>query len=100
MRTTVTTLAACLATLLLVSTTRADDRDFVRTTAEDPYVFILFDVSGSMNWTTRCTAEQLANGDCRQLCTDGDCFAALNADDPASKFYQAKEALHEVLQRV
>ena len=35
---------------------------------------------------------------CQQpLCPDGDCFAPLNGDDPTSKFYQAKEAMFEVL---
>ena len=35
---------------------------------------------------------------CQQdLCPRGDCFARLSADDPRSKFYQAKEALYEVL---
>jgi hypothetical protein len=36
---------------------------------------------------------------CQQpLCPDGDCFAPLAADDPTSKFYQAKQALYEVLE--
>lgn len=45
----------CLSLLLgfglLASPGLPDDRDFVRTSAEDPYFFIIFDVSGSMNWT-------------------------------------------------
>ena len=92
--------AVCFAALALAGRLSADDRDFVRTSVEDPYVFIILDISGSMNWTTRCTAAQLAKGDCRQLCTDRDCFSPLNADDPASKFYQSKEALFEVLSQV
>ena len=87
-----------LAAAILVATVgRADDRDFVRKSAENPYVFILLDVSGSMNWTTQCTSDQFNNHECRKVCTSGDCFAPLNADDPASKFYQAKEALYQVL---
>lgn len=36
---------------------------------------------------------------CQQdLCPKGDCFATLGADDPTSKFYQAKQALYEVLE--
>ena len=78
----------------------ADDRDLLRESSGEPYVFILFDTSGSMHWTPQCTAEGLAAGDCTELCEDGDCYARLNGDDPASKFYQAKEALYEVLQTV
>lgn len=37
---------------------------------------------------------------CQQdLCPDGDCYARLNGDDPSSKFFQAKQALYEVLDR-
>lgn len=92
--------AGVLVCLALAGRLSADDRDSLRTSAEAPYVFLILDTSGSMNWTTRCTAAQLAKGDCRQLCTDRDCFTPLNADDPASKFYQAKEALYEVLSQV
>src|SRR5947208_970739 len=35
-----------LVAVLLAGAVRADDRDFVRKSVEDPYVFILFDVSG------------------------------------------------------
>ena len=35
---------------------------------------------------------------CQQsLCPQGDCYSELNADDPRSKFYQAKQALYEVI---
>lgn len=38
---------------------------------------------------------------CQQpQCPTGDCFAPLNSDDPTSKFFQAKAALHEVLDQV
>ncbi len=58
----------------------ADDRDLFRETTDDPYIFVIFDVSGSMNW---------APG------TDG--FAAATGDDPGSKLYQAKSALYRTL---
>lgn len=35
----------------------ADDRDLLRERAADPYVFILFDTSGSMNLSPVCSAE-------------------------------------------
>lgn len=35
---------------------------------------------------------------CRQpICPQGDCYLPLNGDDPNSKFYQAKEAVHEAV---
>jgi len=33
----------------------------------------------------------------QELCPQGDCYAPLNGDDPTSKFFQAKQALYEVL---
>jgi hypothetical protein len=76
----------------------ADDRDLLRRGTSDPYVFILFDTSGSMHWSPKCTAEQVAAGVCDFACPSGDCFTAQNGDDSASKLYQAKEALYEVIQ--
>ncbi|HVR97390.1 MAG TPA: hypothetical protein VMW27_12295 [Thermoanaerobaculia bacterium] len=78
----------------------ADDRDLLRDTTGKPYVFILLDTSGSMNWTPKCTQTQFNAGDCDLLCPYGECFTPLQADDPSSKFYQAKEALYEVLKDV
>jgi len=99
----------------------ADDRQLLRTGTGDPYVMILFDTSGSMNWSTKCTPEDMAefydhdfdtNGDCTSplgtpcvplcthLCPDGDCPVPRDGDDPSSKFRQAKEALYTVLRSV
>ena len=90
--------------LILVSlyalTASADDRDLLRDSVGDPYVFILLDTSGSMHWTPACTAAQVAHGSCQRLCPTGDCFADLQSDDPGSKFFQAKSALHEVLEGI
>ncbi len=74
--------ATALAALgaLAAASGRADDRDLLRNTQDDPYVFILFDVSGSMNWQPA-----------------GDAWAPASADDPAAKFYQAKSGLYRVL---
>lgn len=33
----------------------------------------------------------------QSLCPEGDCLVPLNADDPRSKFFQARSALHQVL---
>jgi hypothetical protein len=82
---------------LLAGGAAADDRDLLRESGANPYVFIVFDTSGSMHWTPKCTQEQFDDGTCDFLCPTGDCFAAMNGDDPASKFRQAKEALYEVI---
>jgi hypothetical protein len=62
-----------------------------------PYIFILLDNSGSMNYSPRCTQAKLDAGQCSFLCPSGDCFVPLQADDPASRFFQMKEALQTVL---
>lgn len=62
-----------------------------------PYVFLLFDTSGSLEWAPVCTTAQLATGVCSQLCPTGDCRAPSHGDDPASKFYQLKEGLYTSL---
>lgn len=61
------------------SSLRGDDRDLLRESSGRPYVFILFDTSGSMNQRP------------------GDTEPIAAADSPESKFYQAKEALYEVI---
>lgn len=78
----------------------ADDRGLLRSNASDPYVFIVLDTSGSMNWSPKCTQAQFDSGVCDFLCPTGDCFTPMSGDDPASKFRQAKEALFEVLNDV
>lgn len=47
-------LLALLISLLAVATLTADDRDLLRQTAGKPYVFVIMDTSGSMNWTPPC----------------------------------------------
>lgn len=66
--------------LALAQPTWSDDRDLLRETSGNPYVFVLFDTSGSMNERPETSAELLAA-----------------ADSPESKMYQAKEALYEVI---
>jgi hypothetical protein len=65
---------------------RGDDRDLLRNSIADPYLFIILDTSGSMNWAPKTAA-----------CPTGDCFVPLQADDAQSKAYQAKQALFQVL---
>ncbi len=73
--------ALLLAASLVPASAGADDRDLLRNTQDAPYVFILFDVSGSMNWQPA-----------------GDAWAPASADDPSSKFYQAKSGIFRALQ--
>ena len=89
-----------LALLAAVEPAAGDDRDLLRNSVGEPYVFILLDTSGSMNWSPPCTQAQLDQGQCGQLCPSGDCYTRLQSDDPNSKFFQAKQALYEVLQKV
>ena len=89
--------AAAALALPFVSPASADDRDVLRDAATRPYMFVLLDTSGSMNWSPKCTADQVAAGICTYRCDTGDCSTPRNGDDPASKFRQAKEALYEVL---
>jgi len=83
-----------------LGTSSADDRDLLRSTSKSPYVMIILDTSGSMSWTPTCTQAQLSAGTCDTLCPFRDCFARLQSDDASSKFYQAKQALYEVLQSI
>ncbi len=92
------TLAQLALLALPGSSAHADDRDLLRRGSAKPYVFILFDTSGSMHWSPKCTSAQLAAGDCDYLCPTGDCFVPRNGDDPSSKFYQAKAALYDVIE--
>jgi Tfp pilus tip-associated adhesin PilY1 len=59
----------------------ADDRDLLRTSSGEPYVFVLFDATGSM---VRIPANNTI------LANNVD-------DDPGSKLYQAKQALYSVI---
>jgi hypothetical protein len=76
---------------------RADDRKLFVGFREVPYVFILLDNSASMNWATVCTQEQLDAGFCPLLCPDGGCMPDLAGDDPASRLYQVKEVMYQIL---
>jgi len=89
-----------LALFALARPAAADDRDLLRTSASKPYVFIILDTSGSMNWSPPCTQTQFDAGQCSTLCPYRDCFVRLQADDPDSKTYIAKSALFQVLQSV
>lgn len=103
MRSRISALPTRIAALALFVTALpavADDRQLLREGSGEPYVMMLFDTSGSMNWAPRCSAEQVAEGICTFLCPSGDCPTPRNGDDPASKFRQAKEALYEVLRSV
>lgn len=94
------TAAFALTSFLPVAPAHADDRDILRESTTKPYLFVILDTSGSMNWAPKCTAAQVSAGICNYLCPTGDCLVPRNGDDPNSKFRQAKEALYEVLRTV
>lgn len=50
-----------LLSLLVVFGIAADDRDLLRKSAGQPYVFIIMDTSGSMNWTPPCDHKDAAS---------------------------------------
>lgn len=62
-----------------------------------PYVFILLDTSGSMNWAPPCSQAEIDDGLCSRLCAGPECFVPGQADSPDSKFFQIKSALYEAL---
>ncbi|MEM1203888.1 MAG: hypothetical protein AAGN66_11725 [Acidobacteriota bacterium] len=53
-------IAVALVSFLVAGVALADDRELLRDSTGDPYVFIIFDTSGSMNWTPACTEEDAA----------------------------------------
>jgi Tfp pilus tip-associated adhesin PilY1 len=58
----------------------SDDRDLLRQSAGNPYVFVILDTTGSMSEMPGTTTESFMGG-----------------DDPASKLYGAKQALYQVM---
>jgi len=58
----------------------SDDRDLLRQSAGNPYVFVILDTSGSMSEQPGSSTESFMGG-----------------DDPASKIYGAKQALYQVM---
>ena len=91
---------ACAAALwaLAGAPAAADDRALLNASNAEPYVFILFDTSGSMNWTPFCSTADFNNGVCSSECPSGDCFAWGSSDDQNSKLFQAKKVLYETIE--
>jgi hypothetical protein len=78
-----TALVALLTFAMLLSPAAADDRDLLRFDSAKPYLFIVLDTSASMGM--RMGVDQWAPG---------------GADGPDSRFYQAKQALFNVLRDI
>ncbi|MEM7480608.1 MAG: PilC/PilY family type IV pilus protein [Acidobacteriota bacterium] len=78
-------LALCLSLVagMVAATASADDRSLVKSQEATPYVFILFDTTGSMNWPPD-RAVDLPEG----------------VDSTNSRMYQAKQAIYSVLSTV
>jgi hypothetical protein len=75
-------IAACSLFASLTGRLAADDRGLLRFDSAKPYLFLLFDTSGSM-------ASQ-----------PGDTLAPANADDPSSKLYSARQVTYNVFSSV
>lgn len=90
-------LLAALALVSVAPSAWTDDRDLVKQGQKDPYVFVLLDVSGSMNQSISCTQAQINNGECTLLCPDGECLPRMVGDDPASRLVVAKKAIYQIV---
>ena len=70
--------ALVLLAVCLVAGAYADDRDLLRRSAGEPYVFIIMDTSGSMSWTPPCNhIDAASDGDP----FDGKCTFSCPMDD-------------------
>jgi len=87
------------ALLFLPAGTRADDRDLLRRSQQNPFVFILLDISGSMHLSVPCTAADVAAGNCLVECPTGECLPRAIGDDPDSRLRVAKEAIYEIMEQ-
>ncbi|HUP24936.1 MAG TPA: hypothetical protein VNB06_18605, partial [Thermoanaerobaculia bacterium] len=67
----------------LVGDAAADDRNLFRGAADAPYIFAMFDVSGSMASPATCSGEN--------------CDTLGAADAPDSRMYQLKSALYDIV---
>ena len=79
-------LAGTLAAILTLTGAPllADDRDILRESTTKPYLFVILDTSGSMNWAPKCTAAQVAAGTCTYHCETGDCAVPRDAANRAA----------------
>ncbi len=66
-------------------------------TGVPPYVFVLFDTSGSMNWAPPCSQAEVDAGLCAWRCDQYNCWVPQMADSPSSKLYQVRQALYDVV---
>ncbi len=90
-------LAAAALLCLAAAPIAAQEEPPVCPETRAPYVFILLDTSGSLNFSSRCTQDQFDLGECPTLCPTGNCFVPLQGDDPASKLHMVKEVLTAAL---
>lgn len=84
---------------LIANPTRGDDRDLLRRSQQNPYVFVLLDISGSMHLSIPCDQEDFDAGNCTHLCPTGECLPHAIGDDPASRLRVAKEAIFEIMEQ-
>ncbi len=88
-----------LLALGLQHSAEADDRQLFQEASDEPYVFILFDSTGSMQWLPGADDNFCASQSNLGLGNPA-CAGPLIDDDPTSRLYQAKEGLDIVLQSI
>jgi hypothetical protein len=88
-----------LALGLLPGPVRGDDRDLLRRSQQNPYVFVLLDISGSMHLSIPCDQQDFDAGNCSLLCPTGECLPHAIGDDPNSRLRVAKEAIYEIMEQ-
>lgn len=116
-------LVAAGAAVIPAPSAAADDRQLFQESTAEPYVFILLDLSGSMNQSVPCTEEAMLAGECSgirsdilhanvpctqaeavaglcEACPPGACLPRRLGDDPESKLRVAKEAIYALMEEV
>ena len=91
--------ALALLVLGLQPPAGADDRELFQAASDEPYLFVLFDTTGSMQWLPGANDTFCGNQPNIGLGNPA-CTPPRIDDDPLSRLYQAKEALDIVLQGV
>jgi hypothetical protein len=116
-------LVALLVAAACATAAAADDTKLFQESTAEPYVFILLDLSGSMNQSVPCSQQAMEAGECTGVradvlhanvpctsadvaaglclpCPEGACLPRRLGDDPESKLRVAKEAIYALMEEV
>ena len=87
-----------IAVALAVAPAAADDTRLLQKSQQEPYVFFLLDLSGSMNQSVVCDlSDPQYENQCVVDCPLGGCLPRMIGDDPDSRIRSAKEAIYEIM---